>query len=165
MDKSLIMKAIERAYQLLPPKWATKEATVAILAAGYQESDFESRQQIVVNKEGKLTPTGPAVSWWQMEKGGAIRGVLNHDVTKAMARVVCEARGVAPTPDAVWEAMKKDDVLGAAFARMLLYTNPYKLPAIGKKAEMWDLYLREWRPGKPKPQKWDKSYAFALSMV
>lgn len=164
MDKSLVMKAIKSSYSLFPAAWGSTDATVCLLAIGYQESDFESRQQII-KKEGKLVPLGPAVSWWQMERGGGIAGVLSHPVSKAMARVVCEARGVKATSGDVWEAMKKDDVLGAAFARLLLYTNPHRLPAPGKKADTWSLYLREWKPGKPKPGKWDKSYAFALSMV
>lgn len=165
MDKSLILKAINQSFAFFPASWGSKDAMVCMLSIGFQESDFEHRQQIIKNAEGKLTPTGPAVSWWQMERGGGILGVLNHPASSAMARVVCEARGVKPTSATVWEAMKTDDVLGAAFARLLLYTNPYKLPAVGKKAETWDLYLREWKPGKPKPAKWPKSYEFALSMV
>lgn len=164
MDLNKVRKAVNEAYSLLPKKLNSKEADVLLFSFGFQESDFEARQQII-KKDGKLVEAGPAVSWWQMEKGGGIIGVLTHAASKEMAKAVCAARGVRATSDAVWEAMKKDDVLGAAFARLLIYTNPFKLPKIGDSAAAWELYLREWRPGKPKPQKWAKSYQVGMTQA
>lgn len=156
-----VRKALDEAYKLLPPGMNSKAADVCVFAFGYQESSFEARQQII-KKDGKLVEAGPAVSWWQMEKGGGIVGVLTHAASKAHALKVCKARGVSPTSSAVWEAMKKDDVLGAAFARLLIYTNPFALPKVGDSAATWALYLREWRPGKPKPDKWPESYKVGM---
>ncbi len=157
-----VRKALDEAYKLLPPGMNSKAADVCVFAFGYQESSFEAHQQII-KKDGKLVEAGPAVSWWQMEKGGGIVGVLTHAASKAHALKVCKARGVSPTSSAVWEAMKKDDVLGAAFARLLIYTNPFALPKVGDSAATWALYLREWRPGKPKPDKWPESYQVGMA--
>lgn len=156
-----VRKALDAAYALLPPNMKSREADICVFAFGYQESSFEARRQII-KKDGKLVPEGPAVSWWQMEKGGGVKGVLNHAASKAHAIKVCAARGVAPTPDAVWAAMQTDDVLGAAFARLLIYTNPHRLPKVGDSHAAWALYLNEWRPGKPKPEKWPISYKVGM---
>lgn len=32
-------------------------------------------------------------------------------------------------------------------ARLLLYTDPARLPELGAEAGVWQLYLRTWRPG------------------
>ena len=55
-----------------------------------------------------------------------------------------------------------DDVLAAAFARLLLFTDPAKLPKLGDADGAWQLYLRTWRPGKPHPHTWPDLYAQAL---
>lgn len=164
MKFTQVQKALAEAYKLLPPKLNSPEASLLVYAFGYQESSYEARQQII-KKDGKLVQAGPAVSWWQMEKGGGIAGVLRHEASKDMALAVCKARGVQPTSAAVWEAMRTDDVLGAAFARLLIYTNPHRLPKIGDSGAAWALYLNEWRPGKPKPDKWPTSYKVGMANI
>ena len=84
-------------------------------------------------------------------------------------------RSVSPTVDAVYSALHRDDILAAAFARLLLWTNPNALPAIGQEEAAWQLYLREWRPGawtngSPKQrdglrQKWRGYYATAVAEI
>lgn len=146
--------AIETAFQLLPVKMDSRPARVILAACGYQETKYLTRVQY---------GNGPARSYWQFENGrlAAINGVLNHKATAAMARSVCKERGVDQERVAVWKAMEVDDVLGAAFARLLIYTDPFELPT--NREDAWEMYAnRLWRPGKPHPENWQASWAFGL---
>lgn len=154
-------EAVDEAMLLLPTKWDSLDARILHAAIGYQESKYLERQQII-KVNGRLLPGGPAASFWQMENGrlAGINGVLTHRATAAMAQHVCDQLAVRPDRLAVWEKMKTDDVLGAAFARMLMYTDPHKVPTT--MADGWSMYLRTWRPGKPHPETWSAAWAFAV---
>lgn len=130
-------------------------AEVTLLAIGLQESRFEHRRQI----------GGPARSFWQLELNGGVRGVLTHSSSREAAKAVCRIRGVPASASAVYAAIEHDDVLAAAFARLLLWTDPQPLPAVGEVAKAWDLYLRTWNPGKPHRETWDGFYAMAMDEV
>ncbi|MCY1304658.1 hypothetical protein D9M70_544190 [compost metagenome] len=149
-------KAIAPALSLLPARMKSPEAEVMLLAIGLQESRFEDRRQI----------RGPARSFWQAEQGGGmVHGVLRHPATRELAVAVCDARHVPPINERVYTAIEHDDVLAAALARLLLWTDPARLPALGAASQAWDLYLQTWRPGKPHRQTWDALYAQALEEV
>ncbi|WP_343499653.1 hypothetical protein [Achromobacter denitrificans] len=152
---TIVRTAIDPALALLPAKMDTPAARVMLLAIGLQESRFIHRRQI----------GGPARGFWQFEKGGGVRGVLTHASTREHAQLVCKARGVPATADAVYEALDKDDVLAAAFARLLLWSDPKTLPALGDADAAWALYLRTWRPGKPHPETWPDLYRQSVSEV
>lgn len=146
--------AIEVAFQLLPVKMDSPLARVNLAAIGFQESGYQVRIQY---------GNGPARSYWQFENGrlAGINGVLTHQASAKLAVAVCKARGVEPERMAVWKAMETDDVLGAAFARLLMYTDPFALP--DNSADAWEMYAKRlWRPGKPHPDKWPQSWAFGL---
>lgn len=145
---------LAEALLLLPAKMTSPQAEVMLLAIGLQESRFEHRRQI----------GGPARGFWQFERGG-VRGVLKHKLTAGISAVICADRGVPPNEQDVQETLERDDVLAAAFARLLLYTDPAALPALGECAKAWDYYLRTWRPGKPHRRTWDALYAQALEVV
>jgi hypothetical protein len=66
---------------------------------------------------------------------------------------------------AIWNAIENDDVLAAGLARLLLYTDPQRLPALGDREGAWQLYLRTWRPGKPHRRTWNGYYQRALEFV
>lgn len=139
-----------KAFALLPVRMTSMSAIAAMLAIGLQESEFLVRVQ---------HGNGPAHSYWQMERGGGIKGVLTHYTSRDHALDVCKARGIEPTPQAVWDAMTSDDVLGAAFARLLLWTSPHRLPGPDDVDEAWRMYADElWRPGKPHPEKWGQNF-------
>lgn len=156
MDLQKIRRsAIAPALALLPAKMAGAKAEVQMLAIGLQESRFEHRRQI----------GGPAVGFWQFEQGGGVRGVLTHPASRDHAAAVCRTRGIPASASAVYAALSADDVLAAAFARLLLWTDPAALPAVGAMATAWDLYLRTWRPGKPHPDSWKGLYMQAMEAV
>ena len=148
-------RAIAPALALLPARMNSVVAEVQMLAIGLQESRFEHRRQI----------GGPARGFWQFEQGGGVRGVLRHSASREHALSVCRVRNVIATEGAVYAALEHDDVLAAAFARLLLWTDPKALPALGDEQAAWDLYLRTWRPGKPHRHTWGALYAKALEAV
>ena len=91
-----------------------------------------------------------------------IHGVRRHVATAVAAAKLIAARGVPPNDRAVWDAVENDDVLAAGLARLLLWSDPHRLPAVGDAEGAWKLYLRTWRPGKPHRATWDALYAEAL---
>lgn len=148
----VLEKIVEPTYAcLLPGRFASPEATVLLLAIGLQESGFATRTQ----------RGGPARGFWQFEQRGGVKGVLNHAASRLTVRSVCLHRAVAPTESDVYMAIGHDDMLACAVARLLLWTDPAKLPAIGDAPAAWAMYERNWRPGKPHPDAWGEHYALA----
>lgn len=147
--------AIAPALALLPARMSSPQAEAVLLAIGLQESGLIHRRQV----------GGPARGLWQFEQGGGVRGVLLHPLSRPHALAVCEARSVKPVPSAVYAELEHDDILAAAFARLLLWTDPAPLPAVGEVGKSWDLYLRCWRPGKPHRNRWDDCYARAMDAL
>ena len=131
-----------------------------LYAIGLQESRFTHRAQ-VIDGGGK----GPARGYWQFERGGGVTGVLRHPASRFWASSVCNARNIPAQPLNVWLALETDDVLAAALARLLLFTDPARLPAVGEQADSWSYYMRNWRPGKPHPRTWPECYGAALKAV
>ena len=155
-----VMQAVNESLRLLPPAMDTKEARIMLYAIGLQESRFTHRAQ-VIDGGGK----GPARGYWQFERGGGVTGVLRHPASRFWMSSACNARNVPAQPMNVWLALENDDVLAAAAARLLLFTDPARLPAIGEQAEALRYYLRVWRPGKPHPSTWQECYETALKAV
>ena len=153
--KTVIDTAIAPALALLPANRDTREARVMLLASGLQESRFLHRRQI----------GGPARGFWQFEQGGGVRGVLMHPFSRDLAYSVCDEREVAATARDVYNTLEHDDVLAAAFARLLLWTDFQRLPSLGDAEGAWALYLRTWRPGKPHPETWPDLYRQAVAEV
>ena len=163
MDVEVVVSTIiEPTYLVMPQRFASEKATVMLLAIGLQESRFEHRYQLPLRKGG---PKGPARGFWQFERGGGVRGVLEHPATQALARIACMRAGVKPVPMDVWQRLETDDILACTFARLLLWSDPRPLPALGDADAAWSCYIRNWRPGRPHPQTWDSLYRQALAAV
>ena len=159
-----IKTAISDALALLPAQMNTDRAWVMLYAIGLQESRFEQRRQLV-KVGGVLQPIGPAKGFWQFERGGGCAGVVSHQASRYWASVLCEARGVPFNATAIWNAIEKDDVLAAGIARLLLFTDPRRLPDVGDAGAAWNLYIRTWRPGKPHKDTWPGLYARAVEAL
>jgi len=152
-----IMKAaVLPALALLPPVMDRPQARVMLLTIGQQESRFTDR----VQKGG-----GPAHGFWQFESGGGVKGVMTHADSQALAQQVCVARGVPFERAQVYAALATDDILAAAFARLLLWTDPRALPGRDDAQGGWDLYARVWRPGRPHRETWNAFYAKAVQTI
>jgi len=132
------------------------KADALLIAIALQESALLTRVQY---------NDGPAHSFWQMERGGGVKGVLTQPASGDLAGALCEMRNVLARPMDVWERMETDDLLGAGFARLLLLTDPRPLPSLSAADQAWDYYQRNWRPGKPHPEKWAANWAEACATV
>lgn len=156
-----IKAAIDQAFGFLPQHMDSMKARVELYAIGFQESEFEHRRQM---------GNGPAMGFWQFERGGGVVGVMTHAASKGFMHSICAERGVAFDKMAIWQAIQFDDMLAAVAARLLLFTDPKPLPSLYAKIDpakpeeslSWQYYERNWRPGKPHPEKWPASMAKAL---
>lgn len=144
---------ITPALQILPKNMDSAAARVMLLAIGLQESRLIHTHQI----------GGPAHGYWQFEKGGGARGVMNHPSSRNSAQTLCVRRGVQFELNAVFDAIENDQVFAAGFARLLLWTDPRALPTSAQ--DGWDCYIRNWRPGKPHRQTWDAFYKQAQDFI
>jgi hypothetical protein len=150
-----IRNVLAPSLKLMPGTMDTPAARIVLLAIAYQESALGHRRQV----------GGPARGYWQFEQGGGVRGVLNHAASKPHIRSVLTALDYDPDSNQAtcYAAIEHNDVLAAAFARLLLWTDAEPLPADAVGA--WALYLRTWRPGKPHPDKWEVNYQRAKEAV
>ena len=151
---------LAEALTLLPPAMNSAQARVQLVAIGLQESRLTARRQLVGNPP---RPIGPAKGLWQFERGGGCKGVVEHAASRYWMHSVCKARGVDFTATAIWNAIETDDVLACVAARLLLFTDPRRLPALGDADDAWRLYIRTWRPGKPHRATWPALYAQAMA--
>lgn len=132
------------AERLWPERWRGQLARKYLLAIGFQESAFSKRRQ---------EPVGPARSFWQIEPATLLL-LFEHkaveDALKAIARELHIGDRFAIDGSELW---------AAACARALLWTDPF--PLKDSEEEAWRIYLRTWRPGKPKPERWPLSWRWA----
>lgn len=140
----------------MPDGMDAPAARVLLLAIALQESGLRARAQ---------AGGGPARGLWQFERAGGCAGALKHPATRSLAEFACDVAGIDPSPEGLYWRIEHDDVLACRAARLLLWTDPQPLPALGDEAGAWALYLRTWRPGKPRPKEWAGNYAAALQAV
>ncbi|SAK67056.1 hypothetical protein AWB76_03918 [Caballeronia temeraria] len=157
----VVNTAIGPALDILPRAMDSAPARVMLLSIGQQESGFVARRQM---------GGGPARGLWQFEQGtqvsrGGVWGVFLHDASRYWLSVLCGARRVAFDPVVIYSALERDDVLAAGVARLMLFTDPGKLPAVDDAAGAWALYLRTWRPGKPRPETWSAYHLRAVAVA
>lgn len=149
----ILSGAIAPAMNLLPDRMDTPLARIQMIAIGLQESEFKYRRQV----------GGPARGFWQFEKGGGVHGVMRHPSSAPLALTVCSALDVRFDEQVVYNRLAVNDVLASAFARLLLWTDPRAIPDNADDA--WSMYVRNWRPGKPHPEKWSDNYRRATAAV
>lgn len=154
---AFLRDAVDPALARLPARMDSPRARVMLVAIALQESRLIYRRQI----------GGPARGLLQFERGtpatrGGVTGVLMHPASRDHLRDFCARRGLAATAKAIYDELERDDVLAVAVARLLLWTDPHPLPAVGDEDEAWALYLRTWRPGRPHPHTWAGLYAQAV---
>jgi hypothetical protein len=147
---------IPTALALLPGRMNSLSARAMMLATAGQESQFRARKQIV--KPG-VPP--PAMGLWQFERGGGVTEILESLNTRPFILPILRMLAIPPMPAAVHEAIAYHDPLAAVCARLLLYRDPRTMPTKTQSVLGWDIYLRNWRPGKPHPEKWPWNFAEA----
>ncbi len=153
---------IRPTLRLMGSKYASPEAEVLLVAIGQQESGFRYRRQI--GADGKPMEH-LARGLWQFERGGGVRGVLEHSTTKKAAEAAAQALLYPAEAQAIHTALADNDVLACVWARLLLWTLPQPLPALGQEVDAWHQYIAAWRPGKPHRDRWVQSYKLAMETV
>ena len=144
-------------YDLLPPEMNSPEATAMLLAICLQETQATFRKQM---------GDGPAMGFWQFERGGGVTEVLSHPTTAPIITPLCEyTLQYSPTPKACHEALEHNDVLAGLFARLLLWLVPARLPHRDEVDLAYGQYIAGWRPGRPHPQTWPEHYRKAWLLV
>ena len=138
---------------------SSPQAARFLLAIAIQESGLRARRQIVSGG----AEAGPAVSYWQGEVTGGMILTLKHFRVGPWMKAICEAYNVQPTPAGLWEAMRYQDIVAAAAARLLVYTLPFALATT--QDEGWAQYLSAWRPGRPHPETWPAAWKLATETV
>ena len=154
VSAQILRDAIIPALAVLPARMTSKQAMAMLIAIGLQESGLTQRRQV----------GGPARGLWQFEVGG-VKGVLEHKATRHIAAFVCASRSVNPEKESVHAALANDDILAAAFARMLLWTLPGSLAGENDSDLGWAQYIDAWRPGKPRPAAWGAYFRTAWGVV
>jgi hypothetical protein len=147
---------IPAAFRLLPDEMGTPEAAAMLMAIAYQESDFAARQQI----------GGPARGFWQFEMGGVL-AVISPQSIRIPLNAALEALRYPSgpkIPQTYYDAIRHNDVLACVFARLLLWLHPLPMPARQDVDGAWAMYLRQWRPGKPRPDDWASSWQRAWQL-
>src|ERR1044072_5473692 len=125
-----------------PTTVPTPELRVALLSTAGQESLWKFRRQM----------GGPARGFWQFEKGGALRGVMRHPETQERVKHLCNSLCIHCDEGSLFEAIAWNDHFATAMARLLLWTDAAALPRFGEEQTTWNYYLRNWRPGRPRPE-------------
>lgn len=156
MIEQIARYVIPAAFACLPPAMTSDTALALMLAIGLQESRFLKRRQL----------HGPARGFWQFEVGG-VRGVMTHQATVLPIAHALDSLRYDRTlePADVQRLLEHNDTLAACVARCLLWTLPDALPGPEEEALGWTLYLRAWRPGKPRPEAWPAHYAAAWTVL
>jgi hypothetical protein len=141
--------------EVLSPKFDSPSARIQLLATGLQESRFMDRVQ-----QGG----GPAHSFWQEEPNG-VKAVIGHRTVGPVLVSVCNQLGVSPDWQTVYREVINNDVLACVVARLILYADTNPLPQVGDSDGAWKCYIRNWRPGTPRPETWAKYYQLAQEQV
>jgi hypothetical protein len=156
LQRAILPALDELATQGIP---SSVDAARLLLAIALQESGLAHRRQVVTGG----AEDGPASSLWQFEKGGGCKGVLTHRSTAERMARICADYNVKADPASLWEAMRYNDIVAAAAARLLIYTLPKGLPLTAP--DGWAQYVSAWRPGKPHPETWESNWNIATATV
>lgn len=140
---------------VVPKSFNTPQAEVMLLAIALQESNCRYRFQV----------KGPARGFWQFERGGGFKGVLRHSSSKLIIADLLDAAVLPKDDELLWDALPYSELAQVFFARLLLWTVPKPLPAVGEQQAAWRYYEDVWRPGKPRPLAWAKCYPDAMEAV
>ena len=147
------LRCVEPGLALLPGYMVSDQARVALMAIAGQESNWAARTQ---------GNDGPARGYWQFEPAG-VAGVSNDTRTgPLLAATLSTLDLVGSSP---YTVIQYNDPLACVVARLLLWSDPAALPAIGDANGCFDYYVRNWKPGKPDQTRWGPAYATACSTV
>lgn len=153
---------IPAALSLLPEKMDSPEARAILVAIALQETALRHRYQVGVPEQG-LREGKFGFGLWQFELP-QVGLILRHDVVGPLARNVLKALVYDPGDpphERIHAAMEHNDILQAAFSRLLLWPDAAPLPKRDDVQGSLATYLRVWRPGRARPEIWPANWAAA----
>src|SRR5262245_32238949 len=134
----------------------TDEALVMCMTIPGQESAWNAR----------LQGGGPARGYSQFEEGGGVHGVLTHPASSGLIRTICDANDIDKVnDDKIYEQKAWSAFLNMSMTRLLLYTGPRPLPAVGDVQGSYFYYDSIWRPGSKRPDDWPGNYDIAMTCL
>ena len=151
--RNFLLRVVEPGLSLLPGYMVADQARVALMAIAGQESNWAARTQ---------GNDGPARGYWQFEPAG-VAGVATHPNTIGLLAATLSTLDLAGT--SAYAAIQYNDPLACVIARLLLWSDPEPLPAVGDASTCFDYYVRNWKPGKPDETRWGAAYATACATV
>lgn len=153
--QQFVTLAIIPGLSLLPAAMNSPEAQCQLIATAAQESGLVARVQV---------PGGQARSLFQCERSGGITGVMTGPM-RLYAIAACSILGIPSDIISVFAAIAWNDSLAVVIARLILWMDPLRLPALGNETSSWNCYCRTWQPGIERPADWPAAYAAAMSVA
>lgn len=139
----------------LPPRMASPEAEALVTAICLQESDLRHRFEFGGGSGrgyAQFTPAGLAA-------------LLSHPRTAPYLRQIAWGLDLEADVAPLWAAIAYQDTLTACAARLALWALPEALPGPSDRDAGWAQYLAAWRPGRPRPERWQRAWAEAWAAV
>jgi hypothetical protein len=143
----------------------TDAARVLVMTIAGQESRWEDRRQIGI---GEYYPQKiGARGFWQFESPwfGPVALVDVLLSTPIQIGAVCKYLDIPVDKVSLYEACAWNDMLACAMARLLLWRDPARLPAVGDKEGAWVYYVRNWKPGAPHHDSWSGLYDQSIAAI
>lgn len=141
------------------PSANSRDARRLLLAIALRESDCRHRMQI--GADGRPLSM-LARGYWQFERDGGVAEICEHP-RLSWCRAAIQALGYPIRRDELHRAIGYDQTLACVMARGLLWVDPSPLPRGVEEA--YNYYIRRWRPGKPRPEKWPANWAKADALT
>lgn len=147
---------------LLPIALRGPAAATLLLATSLQETNLQARVQI---------GGGPGISFYQLEKDGAIKNVFESPFARPWLQRVCDRLVISFDLDVIAQAVIYNDQLAAVVSRLQYWLSPLSLPdLVSPDAEAQGLliYSHVWAPhwyisGQPEPGRWHTSWTTAVA--
>ena len=142
------------------PSANSRDAMTIMVAIALRESDCWHKVQM--SASGKPIPM-LARGFWQFERDGGVAEICQHPAL-AWCRSAILDLGYEIERDRLHEAIGYDQTLAAVMARGLLWIDPAALPApVASSVEIaYAYYIRRWRPGRPRLEKWPANWLSAV---
>jgi hypothetical protein len=122
-----------------------------LLATAFVESGLRNRRQI---------GNGTAKSFWMFERV-TIQHLLvtTHNHVGSILRKACNFHNCAIDSIQIHSCIEGHDDLAVILARLLMHSKDYPIPLSQK--DSYNYYIRTWKPGRPRPERWDAAYTLA----
>lgn len=144
-----------------PVRYATPEATCLLTAIALQETGLIHRRQMehVDEASGRY-----GLGRYQNERP-TVALILGHAALDFVRQAVREM-DYPLDPVEVHRATADNDLLATVLARGLLVPDPGRVPAAvhddAARDAGWAIYKRVWRPGRERPETWDRNWHLAV---